>query len=192
MVLAAPRTVKIFSLCSPECQAAGHVPRRTAALSRDNNPANQFVSDSSKYMRIAPYGLDFDCFEPLAASSRRLVPATRPSRADVYPACFAADFHSAADQRLIGTHHDSARRAAGAITHVADGPGNLTALISLGIPKLVRFAVLRKSASNSSIPYIGSPDMPGVGCSVTGMRHFRNRWQNSTLGRQRSILCICS
>jgi hypothetical protein len=74
MVLAAPRTVKIFSLCSPECQAAGHVPRRTAALSRDNNPANQFVSDSSKYMRIAPYGLDFDCFEPLAASSRRLVP----------------------------------------------------------------------------------------------------------------------
>jgi hypothetical protein len=74
MVLAAPRTVKIFSLYSPECQAAGHVPRRTAALSRDNNPANQFVSDSSKYMRIAPYGLDFDCFEPLAASSRRLVP----------------------------------------------------------------------------------------------------------------------
>jgi hypothetical protein len=37
-----------------ECQAAGNVPRRTAALSHDNNPADQFVSDWSKYMRIAP------------------------------------------------------------------------------------------------------------------------------------------
>jgi hypothetical protein len=54
IVLSAPSTVKIFSLCSPECQAAGNVPRRTAALGHDNNPADQFVSDSSKYMRSAP------------------------------------------------------------------------------------------------------------------------------------------
>jgi hypothetical protein len=53
IVLSAPSTVKIFSLCSPECQAAGNVPRRTAALGHDNNPADQFVSDSSKYMRSA-------------------------------------------------------------------------------------------------------------------------------------------
>jgi hypothetical protein len=69
MVLNAPSTVKIFSLCSPECQAAGNVPHRTAALSHDNNPTNQFVSDSPKYMRISPNGLDFDRFESLAASA---------------------------------------------------------------------------------------------------------------------------
>jgi len=71
MVLSAPSTVKIFSLCSPECQAAGNVPRRTAALGHDNNPANQFVSDSSKYIDRASRrrALDFSRFESLAASS---------------------------------------------------------------------------------------------------------------------------
>jgi len=40
----------LFSLCSRGRQAAEDVPRRTAALSHDNNPANQFVSDSSQYI----------------------------------------------------------------------------------------------------------------------------------------------
>jgi hypothetical protein len=69
IVLSAPSTVKIFSLCSPECQAAGNVPRRTAALGHDNNPADQFVSDSSKYMRCAPTALDFGRLESLSTSS---------------------------------------------------------------------------------------------------------------------------
>jgi hypothetical protein len=39
-------TVKIFSRCGD----AKQVPRRAAALGHDNNPANQFVSNSSKYI----------------------------------------------------------------------------------------------------------------------------------------------
>jgi len=81
MVLSAPSIVKVLSLCLPECQAAGNVPRRTAALGHDNNPADEFVSDSSKYMRSAPTALDFGRLESLAASSpglsrRPLVPAS--------------------------------------------------------------------------------------------------------------------
>jgi hypothetical protein len=49
-----------------ECWTAGNV-RRMAALSHDNNPADQIVSDSSKYMRVAPRALDFDRFESLEA-----------------------------------------------------------------------------------------------------------------------------
>jgi hypothetical protein len=60
MVRSAPSTRQDFLPVLTGMLGAGNVPRRTAALSHDNNPANSFVSDSSKYMRIAPNGLDFD------------------------------------------------------------------------------------------------------------------------------------
>jgi hypothetical protein len=60
MVLSAPSTRQDFLPVLTGMPGAGNVPRRTAALSHDNNPAKQFVSDSPKYMRIAPSGLDFD------------------------------------------------------------------------------------------------------------------------------------